>query len=341
MEILNLRNGYLKKINKTVSELNRRVSFLNEINNSISKHNMIGGANILSLTDKGNDPNFITDIQKINSQNIGGISSLINELKTMLESNKAKMIKLESKVSSDKEIIESLNSTKDKIDTELKTLESEQSGSQSDIQKIKEDNSRLNSSLNELLKLLNSNDETIKSGVNELFGLAQPTNQISAFQLNSPLNRIDTFKPSSTRSTKSITPSTSSDPSAQSGSSDPTAQDAQSGSSDPSAQNAQSDTNALDAQSDTNALDAQSSSSVVSRGPGFKNIGKAVTQQKAALSAFQQKSKEQLNKPDVNTSGQQNDEKGTEAETDLGEGWSTIGKGGKVITPDGKKRNMN
>jgi len=44
MDIIKLRNDYLKKINKTASELNRRLSFLNEINNTISHNNMIGGA---------------------------------------------------------------------------------------------------------------------------------------------------------------------------------------------------------------------------------------------------------------------------------------------------------
>jgi len=188
MELLNLRNNYLKKINKTVSELNRRVSFLNEINNSISKNNMIGGSkpnNILSLSDKGTDTNFIGNVKKINETNIEAITALINDIKTRLESNKAKMIKLESKVSSDKEIIEGLNSTKSKLEADLKALQAGQSNSQSDIQKMKDENTKLNNSVNELLNLLSSNDKTIKSGVNELVGLAQPTNQISASQLNS------------------------------------------------------------------------------------------------------------------------------------------------------------
>ena len=44
MDIIKLRNDYLKKINKTASELNRRLSFLNEINNSVPQNNMIGGS---------------------------------------------------------------------------------------------------------------------------------------------------------------------------------------------------------------------------------------------------------------------------------------------------------
>ncbi len=44
MDVIKLRNDYLKKINKTASELNRRLSFLNEINKTISQNNMIGGS---------------------------------------------------------------------------------------------------------------------------------------------------------------------------------------------------------------------------------------------------------------------------------------------------------
>jgi hypothetical protein len=69
MDIIKLKIDYLKKINKTTFELNRRLSFLNEINNSIYQNNMIGGSskgakskgkeNISSVTNPNPDAKVI------------------------------------------------------------------------------------------------------------------------------------------------------------------------------------------------------------------------------------------------------------------------------------------
>lgn len=134
MDIFKLRNDYLKKINKTASELNRRLEFLNKINNTISHNNMIGGA-------ANSEP---INVKKVISEN----TTTVNEIKVSLQ-------KMKQEQQDAKKMIDALN-----IQSEnLKKSVSVYDGS---VAKLEEENKRLNASIRELTEFLNTNMSDIR-----------------------------------------------------------------------------------------------------------------------------------------------------------------------------------
>ena len=99
MDIFKLSNDYLKKINKTASELNRRLVFLNEINNSVPQKNMIGG----SLAD-------LDTIINENDSNIRQILTKLDELDRIENNYIEQSAKLQTAFDAMKEEFDKMNS---------------------------------------------------------------------------------------------------------------------------------------------------------------------------------------------------------------------------------------
>jgi len=156
MDIIKLRNDYLKKINKTASELNRRLSFLNEINNTISHNNMVGGSiNKETKSDKGKgiqepgqniitSPNYgsggvtdvnnngtqpsTIDVDKIISANnltITQITGLITTLKTNYNDSLSRVQRLKQENDDAAISIKELKETSDRLNELVRTLTKE------------------------------------------------------------------------------------------------------------------------------------------------------------------------------------------------------------------------
>lgn len=102
MDIIKLRNDYLKKINKSASELNRRLVFLNEINNKISHNNMVGGSDERVVRP---DPVNVDEIMKRNNVTTEQIINLIKSMKATHSETSKEVIKLRESIIISKEAI--------------------------------------------------------------------------------------------------------------------------------------------------------------------------------------------------------------------------------------------
>ncbi len=202
MDVIKLRNDYLKKINKTASELNRRLSFLNEINNTISQNNMIGGSKptYSNAAQSGSKPQTgpqtaaqsgsqtaaqsgsqtaaqsgsrsqtaasgpidVEQIIRNNSVTVEQIKALIIDMKTKHQATSSKVATLESASTEAAKTIALLNQEKLKLEESLKNLSTSQGGTSQEINRLKEENQRYMDSIRRLSDFVNSGVSSIKS----------------------------------------------------------------------------------------------------------------------------------------------------------------------------------
>lgn len=200
MDVIKLRNDYLKKINKTASELNRRLSFLNEINNTISQNNMIGGSKPASTgtsysntvkpqiaaqtgpktaaqtgpqTAAQTGPQSaqstasgsinVDEIIRNNTVSIEQIKGLISKMKTEHQATSLKVVALESASAESANTIALLTKQKNELDLQLKTLTASQGGTTQEISKLREENQRYMDSIRRLSDFVNSNVSSIRT----------------------------------------------------------------------------------------------------------------------------------------------------------------------------------
>lgn len=179
MDIIKLRTNYLKKINETASELNRRLSFLNEINNTISQNNMIGGSSRPSATysnaaaggmmtsrSTGSLPTGDIDVNSIiatNTISIEEIKRLIIQMKTKYNNTEADLKQLQADSVKTAELIKQLTAEKLKLETSINTVSSTQSGNETTINKLNEENKKLLESIKKLSDFINRGVSSIKS----------------------------------------------------------------------------------------------------------------------------------------------------------------------------------
>jgi chromosome segregation ATPase len=165
MDIFKLRNDYLKKINKTASELNRRLDFLNEINN-----NMIGGGGAATKSVgaiKSTATKSVTDIMNDNSITVGQITTLIKEMKTKVIARDSTITSLQNDNKGLQMSIDSLNTDKNKLQANIEKLESSSTTTTSEIEKIKSENSRYMADIETLNKFLQDTLGGIKTEINK------------------------------------------------------------------------------------------------------------------------------------------------------------------------------
>jgi chromosome segregation ATPase len=194
MDVIKLRNDYLKKINKTASELNRRLSFLNEINNTISQNNMIGGSSKPASTGTSysnavksqiaaqtglktaaqtgpqtaaqSTASGSIDVEQIirnNSDTVKTIKDLIIDMKAEHQATSLKVVALESASAESAKTITLLNQQKNKLESQLNTLSTSQDGTTQEISKLREENQRYMDSIRRLSDFVNSNVSSIRN----------------------------------------------------------------------------------------------------------------------------------------------------------------------------------
>ncbi len=193
MDVIKLRNDYLKKINKTASELNRRLSFLNEINKTISQNNMIGGSSKPASTGTSysnavkpqiaaqtgpktaaqtgpqiaqSDASGSIDVEQIiknNSDTVDQIKALISKMKTEHQATSLKVVALESASTESAKTIALLSQQKNKLELQLNTLSTSQDGTTQEISKLREENQRYMDSIRRLSDFVNSNVSSIRN----------------------------------------------------------------------------------------------------------------------------------------------------------------------------------
>jgi len=190
MDIIKLKTNYLKKINKTASELNRRLSFLNEINNTISQNNMIGGSSklpagttrttgttgttnsnsaaggMMTSRSTGSLPTGDIDVNSIiatNTSSIDEIKRLIIQMKTKYNKTEADLKLLQADSDKTAELIRQLSAEKLKLETSINTVSSTQSDNETTINKLKEENKRYMDSIRRLSEFVNTGVSSIKS----------------------------------------------------------------------------------------------------------------------------------------------------------------------------------
>ncbi len=187
MDIIKLRTNYLKKINETASELNRRLSFLNEINNTISQNNMIGGSlktpagtarttgttnsnsaagGMMTSRSTGSLPTGDIDVNSIiatNTSSIEEIKRLITQMKTKYNNTEADLKLLQADSVKTAELINQLTAEKLKLQASINTVSSTQSDNETTINKLKEENKRYMDSIRRLSEFVNSGVSSIKS----------------------------------------------------------------------------------------------------------------------------------------------------------------------------------
>lgn len=192
MDVIKLRNDYLKKINKTASELNRRLSFLNEINNTISQNNMIGGSKPASTgtsysnavkpqiaaqtgpkTAAQTGPQSaqstasgsinVDEIIRNNTVSIEQIKGLIIDMKAKHQATSLKVVALESASAESAKTIALLTQQKNELESQLNTITTSQGGTTQEISKLREENQRYMDSIRRLSDFVNSNVSSIRN----------------------------------------------------------------------------------------------------------------------------------------------------------------------------------
>lgn len=200
MDVIKLRNDYLKKINKTASELNRRLSFLNEINNTISQNNMIGGSKPASTgtsysnavkpqiaaqtgpktaaqtgpqTAAQTGPQSaqstasgsinVDEIIRNNTVSIEQIKGLIIDMKAKHQATSSKVVALESASAESAKTIALLTQQKNELESQLNTITTSQGGTTQEISKLREENQRYMDSIRRLSDFVNSNVSSIRN----------------------------------------------------------------------------------------------------------------------------------------------------------------------------------
>ncbi len=200
MDVIKLRNDYLKKINKTASELNRRLSFLNEINNTISQNNMIGGSKPASTgtsysnavkpqiaaqtgpktaaqtgpqTAAQTGPQSaqstasgsinVDEIIRNNTVSIEQIKGLIIDMKAKHQATSLKVVALESASAESAKTIALLTLQKNELESQLNTITTSQGGTTQEISKLREENQRYMDSIRRLSDFVNSNVSSIRN----------------------------------------------------------------------------------------------------------------------------------------------------------------------------------
>lgn len=167
MDIIKLRNDYLKKINKSASELNRRLEFLNEINNTISHNNMIGGAgdNLIRPAQPAAAAVNVDEIITRNNLTVEEIKKEIIRMKAIHSQTLTRVTTLEATNSAANMSINLLNDQISKLKSSAATLSSSQDNNKAQIAQLQTENKKYMESINKLTSFVNSSVEGIQSEI--------------------------------------------------------------------------------------------------------------------------------------------------------------------------------
>ena len=145
MDIFKLRNDYLKKINKTASELNRRLAFLNEINNKISHNNMVGGG--------------LPDVKAVINKN----NLTVDQIKKSIIAMKQQQTDTNATIVAMKQQQADTKGTILRLESEIANLKTNVADGNGSIAALKAENGKLEESINLLITSLNTTTSEIKS----------------------------------------------------------------------------------------------------------------------------------------------------------------------------------